>query len=203
MAAKEEDIWILSVKMSRSGHVDCPGLTQRQIVPIRTFPGPDDPDLQGPDLTGTFADPDISQALPHRSGPIRALTFRRLRVLIINIAPPSPPHRPRVDTAGSAIGLYFPMDNGIEELGRGRRMRQKSRRAQESETQVTTRKAPRKAPKNAAATEAPMKAPKIAAAKGRHTKKELPASSDSDSGVDPDDMFDNHGSTDAHPDKEL
>ncbi|EJK51331.1 hypothetical protein THAOC_29504, partial [Thalassiosira oceanica] len=78
---------------SRSGHVDCPGLTQRQIVPIRTFPGPDDPDLQGPDLTGTFADPDISQALPHRSGPIRAHTFRRLRVLIINIAPPSPPHR--------------------------------------------------------------------------------------------------------------
>ncbi|EJK56603.1 hypothetical protein THAOC_23476, partial [Thalassiosira oceanica] len=45
------------------------------------------------------------------------------------------------------------MDNGMEKLGRGQRMRSKTKRAQESETQVTTRKAPKKAPKNAAATD--------------------------------------------------
>ncbi|EJK49790.1 hypothetical protein THAOC_31300 [Thalassiosira oceanica] len=94
------------------------------------------------------------------------------------------------------------MDNGMEELlGRGRRMHRKTTRAQESETQVTRRKAPKKAPKNAAAT-------------GRHAKKKLTASSDNDNDEDPDDLLtlneygaktrtDKQGSTDAHPDKDL
>jgi len=93
------------------------------------------------------------------------------------------------------------MDNGTEKLGRGQRMRSKTKRAQESETQVTTRKAPKKAPKNAAAT-------------GRHAKKKLTASSDNDDDEDPDDLLtineygaktrtDKQGSTDAHPDKDL